>query len=150
MRWGLTRRRADSDTMLDTFSNDIGTFLDDFFSWKPMAILENDWVPRIDVTDDEKAVYVKAEIPGIEEKDLDVSIKDKMLTISGEKKEEKTEEDKEKNHVYSERRFGSFHRSIRLPVGVKTDEVKASFKNGLLEIELPKEESVQPRKIDIN
>ena len=95
-------------------------------------------------------MYVKAEIPGLDEKDLNVSLHNNMLTISGEKKNERAEEDKNRNYYYCERSFGSFSRTIELPEGIKHDEVKARYKNGVLEIELPKDESARPRKIEIS
>ena len=76
-------------------------------------------------------------------------MKENMLTISGEKKEEKTEEDKNRNYFFCERSFGTFSRTIVLPEGIKTDEVKANYRNGILDIELPKGEAAQPKKINV-
>jgi len=141
MKWGLTRFN-DADLNLTRI-------FDDFFRIIPADLYGNELNPKVDMHEDEKGVYVKVEMPGLEEKDVKVSIENNMLTISGEKKEEKTDEDKKRNYYYCERRFGSFSRSIELPEGIKADEVKAHYKNGLLEIELPKDESARPKKIDI-
>ena len=94
------------------------------------------FMPRLDVTEDAKAVTVTAELPGLSEKEIDLSLSGDTLTIRGEKKEEK--EDKNRNYYYSERSYGTFMRSIPLPRQVETDKVSASFKKGVLTITLPK------------
>ncbi len=141
MKWGLAR--------LNNGDFALSTVFDDFFRMVPADLLGNEIFPKLDVHEDDKAVHVKAEIPGLEEKDLNVILKENTLTISGNKKEEKTEEDKERNYYYSERSFGSFSRTIVLPEGIKADEVKANYKNGILDIELPKGEAAQPKKINV-
>jgi HSP20 family protein len=107
------------------------------------------FMPRLDVTEDAKAFTVTAELPGMTEKDIDLSISGDTLTIRGEKKEEK--EDKNKNYYYSERSYGSFLRSVPLPRQVETDKVSASFKKGVLTITLPKtaEAAEATKKIDV-
>jgi HSP20 family protein len=141
MRWGLARMN-DADYALSTV-------FDDFFRMVPADLMGSEVFPKLDVHEDDKAVHVKAEIPGLEEKDLNVTLKENMLTISGEKKEEKTEEDKKQNYYYCERSFGTFSRTIVLPEGIKADAVRANYKNGILDIELPKGEAAQPKKINI-
>lgn len=150
MNWGLARRNRNSDTGLDLFRRDMSRVFDDFFSLTPSSLFKNEWMPSIDVEEDDDAIHVKAEIPGIDEKDIDVSLENNVLTIKGEKREERKEEDKKKNFIFSERKFGSFSRSITLPDGIKGDEVKAVFKKGVLKIDLPRDEERKPRKIDIN
>jgi HSP20 family protein len=127
----------------------LSSVFDDFFRMVPADNFGYELFPKVDINEDEKAMHVKAEMPGLEEKDIEVTLKDNMLTISGEKKEETTEENKKNNYRYSERRFGSFSRTIELPDGIKADEVKASYKNGVLEIEIPKSEPAQPKRINI-
>ncbi|HOT45365.1 MAG TPA: Hsp20/alpha crystallin family protein [Spirochaetota bacterium] len=141
MKWGLAR--------LNEADFALSTVFDDFFRMVPADLLGSEVFPKLDVHEDDKAVHVKAEIPGLDEKDLNVTLKENMLTIAGEKKEEKTEEDKSRNYYYCERSFGSFSRTIVLPEGIKADEVKANYKNGILDIELPKEEAAQPKKINV-
>ncbi len=141
MRWGIARLN-DADSTLSTV-------FDDFFRIVPADLVGNEVFPKLDVHEDDKAVHVKAEIPGLDEKDLNVTLKENTLTISGEKKEEKTEEDKKRNYYYCERSFGSFSRTIVLPEGIKADEVKANYRNGILDIELPKGEAAQPKKINV-
>lgn len=92
----------------------------------------------VDVVDRKKDIQLKAELPGMDEKDIEVQLTDRMLTISGEKKEEHEEGEKEGNYYLSERRYGSFKRSLSIPEGVDTDKVDASFKKGVLTITLPK------------
>ena len=103
---------------------------------------------NIDLYSDGKDIVVKAEIPGANEKDIDVSLEDGILSIKGERKLE--HEDKKDNYYRIERNYGVFSRSIKLPLEVKTDESKASYKDGILEIRIPREEKVLPKKIKIN
>lgn len=98
--------------------------------------LSGSFMPRLDVTEDAKALTVTAELPGMSDKDIDLSLSGDALTIRGEKKEEK--EDKNRNYYYSERSYGSFLRTIPLPGSVEQDKVSASFKKGVLTITLPK------------
>jgi HSP20 family protein len=94
------------------------------------------FMPRLDVTEDLSAFTVTAELPGMSEKEIDLSISGDTLTIRGEKKEGK--EDKNKNYYYSERSYGTFMRTIPLPQQIETNKVSASFKKGVLTITLPK------------
>ena len=115
-----------------------------------MGLFEGEWAPAVDVLEDENKVVVKAELPGMNEKDIEVSILGDTLTIKGEKRKEEEKKDKQYHRV--ERVYGAFHRSISLPASVASDKVKASFKNGILEIEMPKKEEAKPKqiKVDVN
>ena len=105
------------------------------------------WLPSVEsFTKDGKLVF-KAELPGVDAKDLDVSITDRELVIKGERKAEK--DTKEENYAYREISYGSFERRFTLPEGVKTDELKAKFTNGILEITLPAPAIAKARKIEI-
>jgi HSP20 family protein len=95
-------------------------------------------LPAVDVCDKDDRIEVKAELPGMDEKDIDVELTDRMLVISGEKKEEHEEGQKEGNYYVSERRYGSFKRSIAVPDGIDKDKVDASFKKGVLTVVLKK------------
>ena len=141
MKWGLAR--------LNNTDFALSNVLDDFFRFAPANFIGGEVFPKIDIHEDERAVYVKAEIPGLDEKDLNVTLKDNTLTIAGEKKEEKEEEDKKRNYYYCERSFGTFSRTVVLPEGIKADEITANYKNGILDIELPKGEKARPRKINV-
>lgn len=92
--------------------------------------------PSIDVSETDNAIEVTAELPGVEEKDIDVTLSNGMLTIKGEKRAEK--EEKKKDYHLVERSYGSFHRSVALPEGVDTDKVEAHFDNGVLKVSVPK------------
>jgi HSP20 family protein len=95
-----------------------------------------EWEPKIDVTETKDAMLVKAEVPGVDQKDIAVSLQDGVLTIKGEKEEEKEEKDKRYHRV--ERSYGSFARAIRLPSAVDGSKVTAAFKDGVLTVTLPK------------
>ncbi|MFH0976194.1 MAG: Hsp20/alpha crystallin family protein [Spirochaetota bacterium] len=144
----LIRRANNKESGLDTFRKNVDSLFDDFFFLSPTSLFKNDWEPTVDVEEDDKSIHVKAEIPGIDEKDLDVRIENNVLVLSGEKKEEKKEE--KKNYVFSERKFGSFCRSISLPEGIKADKIKAVFKKGVLTIDIPREKVKESKKIAID
>jgi HSP20 family protein len=109
--------------------------------------VEGEWAPAVDVYEDESNVFVKADLPGLTEKDIDVNVVDNTLVIKGEKKKE--EEKKEQNYYRLERNYGAFQRAIPLPGAVDIDKVKASFKSGVLEIEMPKKEEAKPKQIKV-
>ena len=101
----------------------------------------------LDLYEDENELVVKAELPELTKEDVEVSVSDSRLTIKGEKKKE--EEIKEENYAYSERSYGAFTRSLDLPCEVEPDRIKASFKNGVLEIKLPKSEEAKKRSVAV-
>ena len=106
------------------------------------------FIPAVDVYEDEKKVVLKLEVPGIEEKDLDVSVEKNTLTVKGERKFE--QEEKEENFHRIERRYGSFYRAFTLPTTVDTESVAASYNAGVLKIELTKKPEAQPKQIKVN
>ncbi len=150
MKWGLTKKNREQESLVDSLHRDISRVFDDFFSISPTSMFEFDWSPTVDVMENEGGFLVKAEIPGIDEKDLQVTLENNILTIAGEKKEERSEKDRDSRWVVSERKFGSFRRSISLPEGIRSDKIKAAFRNGVLRVEIPREESAKPRKITID
>ena len=103
--------------------------------------------PRMDVTETDKEYEVTAELPGLEEKDVQVNVADGVLTIRGEKKAET--EEKDKNYHLVERSYGAFSRSLDLPEGVNADAIKASIANGVLKVSVPKPAPAQVKKIDV-
>lgn len=105
--------------------------------------------PAVDVVESDKAYEVTAELPGMDEKNIEVKVANGGLTIKGEKKEEK--EEKKKDYYLSERSYGSFERYFRLPEGVEADKTEASFKKGVLTVTLPKKPEIQKpeKKIDV-
>ncbi|MGV4796659.1 Hsp20 family protein [Rhizobium sp. F40D2] len=106
-------------------------------------------LPALDVVESEKSFEVSAELPGVDATNVDVTLADGILTIKGEKTE--TKEEKEKNYYLSERRYGSFRRSLELPRGIDSEKIEANFLNGVLKIVLPKtaESQEKDRKITI-
>jgi HSP20 family protein len=106
------------------------------------------WAPDVDIKETEKEVQIKADLPGMKLEDIDVSVDENQLIIKGERKTEK--EEKGKDYIRVERSYGSFYRSFNIGVPVKADEIKASYKNGVLEINLPKTEVKKPKKIEIS
>lgn len=146
----LARRE---ENPLYAFRQEMDRMFDDFFGggfgltpFSGGGFMESfgDFSPRVDVTENEKEVRITAELPGLEEKDIDVSLNNDTLTIRGEKKAEK--EDKGDNYYRMERSYGSFHRSIPLPTEVNSDQCDATFKNGVLQITLPKVHSKESAK----
>ena len=106
------------------------------------------WAPSVDIRETDDALLLQAELPGIEKKDVQLEVKDGVLTISGERRYEK--DVKEKNVHRVERAYGKFTRSFSLPTNVDADKVDASMKNGVLEVRLPKCESAKPKTIAIH
>ena len=103
--------------------------------------------PVVDVFEDKNDIVVKAELPGLDKDNIEVNLTDNTLTIKGEKKKE--EEVKEENYYRCERAYGSFVRSVELPKAVHADKVKASFKNGILEVRVPKTEEAKAKEIKV-
>jgi HSP20 family protein len=111
-------------------------------------LLERAWRPAIDIYDSKDNIVVKADLPGMSKDEIEVSVHNDTLTIKGEKKQEK--EVREKDYVRSERLYGSFNRTIILPAEVDTSKVTATYKNGVLELTLPKKEEVKAKQIKID
>jgi HSP20 family protein len=106
------------------------------------------WSPALDVFDEKDNLLVKVELPGMKKEDIQISLQNGVLTVSGERKHE--HETKEGETFRSERYFGKFQRSVTLPSMVNADNVKASYKDGVLSIALPKAEEAKPRQIDVS
>ena len=106
------------------------------------------WVPRLDVYEDRENVYVKAELPGMKREDIEISLHDGALSLSGERKSETKTEGTEEYHA--ERFFGRFQRTLSLPAPVATGKVKAEYKDGILTVTLPKTEEAKPKKIEVS
>ncbi len=139
-----------ADNPVYSLQQEMNRLFDDFFSadfgltpFKGFGLSEGfgAFNPSIDVTENDKEIKVSAELPGLSEDDIEVSLSGDTLTISGEKKAEK--EDKGKNYYKMERSYGSFRRVIPLPCEVETDKVNAAFKKGVLNIVLPKTPQAQ-------
>ncbi len=107
-----------------------------------------EFIPSLEFKEDENQFLVHLDIPGMERKDLDISVSGNTLSVKGERKTE--EHKKEKGYFYSERHYGSFQRSVELPAEVDTDKVAASYKDGVLELVLPKSEKAKPKQIKVD
>ncbi len=130
---------------LMTLHEETGKMLDSFFERRG-DIGNGDYIPALDVSEREGEVVIKAEIPGVKREDIKVSVKDDMLTISGEKKQEEREEGENWQRV--ERTYATFQRVLTLP-SVDNQKVEATYKDGVLEVRLPKKESAKPKEIPI-
>jgi HSP20 family protein len=129
----------------EPFSREVDRLFDTFFGQG-----ERDprrWVPPMDLVESEKHFVLKADLPGLSEGDVAIEVEDGTLRISGERKAER--EESERGWYRIERSFGSFSRSLSLPDGVDTDGIDASFRNGVLEVRIPKPAERKPRRIEI-
>ncbi|MBN1783209.1 Hsp20/alpha crystallin family protein [bacterium] len=138
-RWNPNRRLVSLPNEIDRF----------FSNWGYNA--ENTdcvWAPTVDVVESDKNFELVADVPGLKKEDIHIAIEDGYLTLSGEKKQEKEEDGKNYHRV--ERSYGKFERSFRLPKEVDAEAIKANYKNGVLRVEIPKTEKVQPKQIAIS
>jgi len=128
-----------------TLANDpIDDLLEDLVRFHPVLA----WSPSMDVSDDEKKITVRAELPGIDPEDLQITIEDHRMILRGEKKSEKKENGRKDR--WSECFYGAFSRTLALPKTVDTKKIKARLKNGILEITLPKRAEAAPKKIPVH
>jgi HSP20 family protein len=136
--------RDEMDRFFDRFSNGLSVP-----AFEPLLSRYADFAtPAVDFAEDDKAYTVTAELPGIEEKDIDVTVSGGMLTIKGEKKKER--EEKNKNYYLSERSYGSFQRAFSLPEGIDQNKIAANFAKGVLTVTLPKNaEAQKSQKIEV-
>ena len=132
--------RSEMDRLFDRFFGDTWAMAREGFGGAA-------WAPSIDVAETDTEITIRAEVPGIDAKDIDISLTGQTLTVSGEKKE--TTETRGANYYRSERRFGSFRRSLQLPATVDPEKVSATQKDGILMIRLQKRESAVPKRIPV-
>jgi len=128
----------------------INRLFDERFAGFPAPTEETftrEWAPPVDIHEDKDNIVVKAEVPGMKKEDVSIEIKDNVLTLKGERKFEK--ETKKEDYHRMERSYGSFVRSFSLPSAIKVDKVVANYKDGILEITLPKAEEAKPKAIPI-
>lgn len=125
----------------------ISNLFEDFFTGLPAMSLAGTWTPRVNIKETDKEYVISAALPGIKKEDVKVNLQDGVLVISGETKEEK--EDKGKDYLRQEMRYGSFRRSFALPSGIHPENLKASCKDGILTVIVPKPFEVKTRGINI-
>lgn len=155
-RWGGLKRWENENRpyesflqQIDTLHKEMGSLFEEFWNGNgrmmhlhdPMAL--GQLTPQIDEIEDEKAIHIRVELPGMGKDDVDIALSEGMLTIKGEKKRE--EEEKGKDFYRKERSFGSFRRTLSIPVEVDETKIEASFKKGILNIELPKTKAAQKK-----
>jgi HSP20 family protein len=106
-----------------------------------------EWVPPVDITEDEKEYIIRVELPGVEKDEVKVTVEGGVLSITGEREAEKDEKDKKYHRI--ERSYGSFIRSFAVPEGAASDKVSAEFKDGVLSVRIPKDEKIKPKLVDV-
>jgi HSP20 family protein len=154
MRKSLVRRQTPTTLMADPFFRNFDRlFSDDLF--RPLGVLarwneelgQGGWTPAVDIRETEEAYLFTAELPGLKKEEVEITVEDSTLTLSGERRF--AEEEAEKNYRRIERAYGTFSRSFTLPTAVDAERIGATFKNGLLTITVPKAEQAKARKITI-
>lgn len=147
-RWGLRPWRP----LRELEATD--RFFEDLFGrsllpagWRRTPYMEKEWAPALEMFEKPDKFVIKAEMPGIKEEDIEISVSDNTLTIKGEKKAEK--EVREEDYYFSETSYGSFFRSVSLPSNVNAEAIAASIDDGVLEVDIPKVAEVKPKKISV-
>ncbi len=146
----LTKRRAELWGPIRQLQQEMDQVVQQFFGnpdggAAPAGLIA--WVPQVDVEEDDQKLVVKADLPGVDSKDVDISVANDTLVIRGQKNEER--EEKKKNYHRIERFQGEFYREIPLPRGLDTDRIEATTNNGMLMITIPKKAEAQPKKISV-
>jgi HSP20 family protein len=141
VRWDPTR---ELDTLQSEFNRLFDTFLG---SGGRGDVRARRWVPAMDLVETDDHLVLKADLPGMSKDDLNIEVKDNVLTVSGERKAE--HEDKTDGYYRIERAFGSFSRSLTLPQGIESSAINADFTDGVLEVRIPKPEERKPQRIAI-
>jgi HSP20 family protein len=137
----LATLRSEMDRLFDRFVRDL------HWPWGGSSAQAAEWLPAFDLVEGEKDITVRAELPGVDPKDVDVKMTGNLLTITGEKREASEER---RGSIYcSERRFGKFQRRIELPSSVDTDRVAAEYANGVLSIRMPRKPGTMPKRITV-
>jgi HSP20 family protein len=141
VRWDPVRE-------LDSLQSDMNRLFDRFFGAPAgNGLTERRWIPAMDLVETDDSLVLRADLPGMTEDDVEIEVKDGVLTISGERKSEHEEKGEGFHRV--ERSFGRFSRALNLPDGVQADKVEAKFDNGVLEVRIPKPEETKPTRVQI-
>ena len=144
----MTRWTPAGELLRDRFDRVFNDMLGDVFApFVSEDVADRRWTPAVDVRESGDALTLTVELPGLRKEDVQITLENNILSLSGERKFEK--ETEEENYHRIERAYGSFSRSFTLPANVKADQVAATFQDGLLTISLPKVEEAKPRKVDI-
>jgi len=135
-------------SMVDSLRQEFNQLFDRFWSGQLEPMQLSRWMPAVDISETSEEVRVRAEVPGIDPSEIEVSVEANVLTIKGEKKEQR--EEGRENYHRVERQYGTFVRSIQLPTEIAVDQVEAAFRNGVLDVRLPKHESARAKQIKID
>jgi HSP20 family protein len=138
--------RWDPIRELDSLQSDMNRLFDRFFDGR-VGDGARRWIPAMDLVETDDHLVLRGDLPGMSEDDIDIEIKDNVLTVSGERKAES--EEKSEGYHRVERAFGSFSRSLTLPQGVDADQIKAGFDKGVLEVTIPKPAEAKPTRVQI-
>jgi HSP20 family protein len=142
----MTRRPAPlsiTRSFVDELPDRIRQMLEGTLALEPIEPMG--WVPPMDIAEKDNMLVLTAELPGLEEKDVDINLEDSVLTISGEKQSEKKEGEQDSDFYLWERRYGSFRRSFTLPRNVDPEKISAEFRNGVLTVRMPKTTEMKPK-----
>lgn len=139
-------RRWEPFRELVSLRDDMDRLFRSFFGG-PLEEVEGFWAPVIDIEEDNDSYYVRAEVPGIKKEEIKISVRGNALSLSGERKQES--ETKNKTFHRVERSYGRFKRTISLPSEIDAEKVKATYKDGILTVTLPKPESTKPKEIEV-
>ncbi len=140
--------RWDPFRELNLLQREMNRLFQDYSGRGEQDLTTSTFAPPVDIYEDEHTIILKMEVPGIDQKDLDIRVENSTLTVRGERKFEKDE--KEENFRRIERRYGSFLRTFTLPTTVDTDSINADYDNGVLKIRLAKREEAKPKQIKVN
>jgi HSP20 family protein len=140
--------RCDPFRELSSIQDRMNRLFQDQYSGREESLVSGSFVPAVDVYEDEQSIQLKFEVPGIDEKDIDIRLENNTLTVRGERKFE--QEQKEENFQRIERRYGSFTRSFTLPNVVNTEDVQAEYDRGVLTVRLAKRAEAKPKQIKVN
>lgn len=142
-----TLTRSDQN-IFGSLHREIDRLLDDFT--RSVSVVPNgNLLPSVDVAESDKEITISAELPGLERKDVDISVEDDVLVIRGEKSVEQEKDDKKKNYHVTERNYGMFYRMLQLPPGVDPSSIKATMSNGVLKVVIPKPARSEAKKIEV-
>ena len=140
--------RWDPGRELDALQSDVSRVFDTFFGTRSgNGVATRRWVPAMDLVEEDEHLVLRADLPGLTEEDVNIEVKDGVLTVSGERRAEEKTEDKGYHRV--ERAYGSFSRSLSIPEGIDPEQVSAEFDNGVLEVRIPKPEERKPHRVQI-
>lgn len=150
IRWSPARDLASFPSDIASMQREMNRMFDSFFRGDPgeeFPLASATWRPAVDIAEEDAAFQVRMELPGVAKDDVKITMENNLLTVRGEKKQER--ESKGTNYHRAERGYGAFQRSFTLPTTVKGERIEASFKDGILNITLPKSEEAKPKEIEV-